>query len=61
MFVIYATTNAQRLAAKSNRKMISGLDVIKAMEDMDFADFIPELEDTLTRLREEQGLKVRSM
>jgi DNA polymerase epsilon subunit 3 len=60
VFVVYATTNSQRLAAKAHRKMVSAPDVIKAMEDMDFADFVPELEDTLKRLREEQGLKVQS-
>ena len=36
MFVLYATSSANTAAQKSNRKTITGGDVISAMSDMEF-------------------------
>lgn len=47
VFVLYATSCANNVALKYNRKTIHGGDVVKAMEDMEFDKFIKPLESSL--------------
>ena len=55
IFVLYSTTQAMRSANDDGRKMISGNDVIKALQAMGFSSFAPELEATLKKFRSEQN------
>nr|ALS04446.1 DNA polymerase epsilon subunit 3 [Acartia pacifica] len=57
VFVLYTTTTANGLAQKSNRKTISGQDVIGAMSEMDFDKFVRPLEDSLALWKQSQKEK----
>ncbi|XP_076636233.1 DNA polymerase epsilon subunit 3 Chrac-14 [Colletes latitarsis] len=57
IFILYLTSSANIIAKKGNRKMISGQDVIQAMTDIDFDQFIHPLEDSLENFRKTQKEK----
>jgi len=54
VFVLYTTSSANAVAQKSNRKTISGQDVISAMSDMDFDKFVKPLESNLALWKKTQ-------
>lgn len=47
VFVLYCTSCSNNLAMKANRKTISGQDVLNAMSDMEFEQFIEPLKASL--------------
>lgn len=47
VFVLYVTSAANSVAMKNNRKTIAGQDVIQAMEDMEFEQFVEPLQEAL--------------
>ena len=47
VFILYATNSASTVAQNSNRKTITGPDVVKAMGDMKFDKFVRPLENCL--------------
>merc|ERR1712095_260760 len=57
VFVLYATSCANNVALKSNRKTIHGNDVVRAMEDMEFDKFIKPLENSLGSWKDSQQKK----
>merc|ERR1712029_1332807 len=57
VFVLYATSCANNVALKSNRKTIHGNDVVRAMEDMEFDKFIKPLENSLESWKDSQQKK----
>ncbi|CAG0913663.1 unnamed protein product [Notodromas monacha] len=60
IFVLYTTTQACQVSSKHRRKLVTGDDVLQAMKDMDFSEFVPDLEDTLEQYRQSQAAKIRS-
>jgi len=54
VFVLYATSSANTAAQKSNRKTITGGDVISAMSDMEFEKFVRPLENSLAIWKKSQ-------
>merc|ERR1712240_138191 len=54
VFVLYATSSANTVAQKSNRKTITGGDVISAMSDMEFEKFVRPLENSLAIWKKSQ-------
>merc|ERR1712112_560278 len=57
VFVLYATSSANSVAQKSNRKTITGADVVNAMTDMEFDKFVRPLENSLAIWRKSQQTK----
>ena len=57
MFVLYATSSANTVAQKSNRKTITGPDVVTAMGDMEFDKFVRPLENSLAIWKKSQQVK----
>jgi len=57
VFVLYATSSANSVAQKSNRKTITGSDVVNAMTDMEFDKFVRPLENSLAIWRKSQQTK----
>jgi len=57
VFVLYTTSSANAVAQKSNRKTISGQDVIAAMSDMEFDKFVRPLESNLALWKKTQQEK----
>eukprot|EP00088_Acartia_fossae_P013112 TRINITY_DN1679_c0_g1_i9.p1 TRINITY_DN1679_c0_g1~~TRINITY_DN1679_c0_g1_i9.p1 ORF type:complete len:162 (+),score=68.31 TRINITY_DN1679_c0_g1_i9:48-533(+) len=57
VFVLYTTSSANAVAQKSNRKTISGQDVISAMTDMEFDKFVKPLENSLALWKKSQQEK----
>jgi len=57
VFVLYATSCSNNVAAKSHRKTIHGSDVISAMDEMEFTKFVKPLEMTLALWKKEQAKK----
>ena len=57
MFVLYATSSANTVAQKSNRKTITGPDVVTAMGDMEFDKFVRPLENSLAIWKKSQQAK----
>merc|ERR1712080_547505 len=57
VFVLYATSSANTVAQKSNRKTITGADVVSAMGDMEFEKFIRPLENSLAIWKKSQQSK----
>merc|ERR1712122_216845 len=54
VFVLYATSSANTVAQKSNRKTITGTDVVNAMTDMEFDKFVRPLENSLAIWKKSQ-------
>ena len=57
MFVLYATSSANMVSQKSNRKTITGTDVVTAMGDMEFDKFVRPLENSLAIWKKSQQAK----
>ncbi|XP_066585865.1 DNA polymerase epsilon subunit 3 [Prorops nasuta] len=57
IFILYLTSSANILAKKGNRKTISGQDVIQAMSDIEFDQFIESLQESLENFRKAQKEK----
>ena len=57
VFVLYATSSANTVAQKSNRKTITGPDVVTAMGDMEFDKFVRPLENSLAIWKKSQQTK----
>jgi len=57
VFVLYATSSANTVAQKSNRKTITGTDVVNAMTDMEFDKFVRPLENSLAIWKKSQQTK----
>ena len=57
VFVLYATSSANMVAQKSNRKTITGSDVVTAMGDMEFDKFVRPLENSLAIWKKSQQAK----
>lgn len=47
IFILYLTSAANTIAKKNNRKTIIGSDITKAMEDIEFDQFINPLQEFL--------------
>ncbi|ESP00265.1 hypothetical protein LOTGIDRAFT_238643 [Lottia gigantea] len=54
VFVLYATSCSNNFALKGKRKTINATDVISAMEDMEFEQFVDPLKECLDVFRNEQ-------
>lgn len=60
VFVLYATSCSNNYALKAKRKTISAQDVLSAMEEMEFEQFVEPLNDALEAFRsQQQGKKER--
>lgn len=57
IFILYLTSSANIIAKKSNRKIISGPDVIQAMTDIEFDQFTEPLQESLENFRKAQKEK----
>ncbi|XP_012287304.1 DNA polymerase epsilon subunit 3 [Orussus abietinus] len=57
IFILYLTSSANSVAKKANRKTISSADVIQAMEDIDFDQFIEPLQEALENFKKTQKEK----
>merc|ERR1712083_743261 len=57
VFILYTTSSSNAVASKSNRKTISGQDVITAMGDMEFDKFVRPLENSLVLWKKSQQTK----
>ncbi|XP_065068815.1 DNA polymerase epsilon subunit 3-like [Rhopilema esculentum] len=54
VFVLYTTSCANNLAQKQKRKTLTGQDVLTAMEEMEFEQFIEPLKHSLEAFKKEQ-------
>lgn len=57
IFILYLTSSANIIAKKGNRKTISGQDVIQAMVDIEFDQFVDPLQESLENFRKVQKEK----
>ncbi|KAL7291497.1 DNA polymerase epsilon subunit 3 [Trichogramma pretiosum] len=57
IFILYLTSSANVIAKKSNRKTVSGTDVIQAMEDIEFEQFVEPLNEALENFKKNQKTK----
>lgn len=57
IFILYVTSSANMVAKKNNRKTITGPDVIQAMENIDFEQFIEPLQEALDNFKKTQKAK----
>ncbi|XP_015586095.1 DNA polymerase epsilon subunit 3 isoform X2 [Cephus cinctus] len=57
IFILYLTSTANSIAKKGNRKTISGPDVIQAMEEIEFDQFIDHLQEALENFKRTQKEK----
>ena len=57
VFVLFATSSASAVTKESSRRTITGPDVVKAMEGMEFDKFVEPLENCLMIWRREQQAK----
>ncbi|XP_078495806.1 transcription factor CBF/NF-Y/archaeal histone -2 [Ciona intestinalis] len=57
VFVLYCTSCANNFALQQKRKTLKDTDVIAALEDMEFEEFVPLLKDYLETYKMEQKNK----
>lgn len=57
IFILYLTSAANTIAKKGNRKTIAGADVIQAMEEIEFEQFVTPLKDALETFKKSQKEK----
>lgn len=57
IFILYLTSSANIIAKRGNRKIISGQDVIRAMTDIEFDQFIDPLQESLKNFQRAQKEK----
>lgn len=50
VFILYVTSQASKEAQKVNRKSLLGQDVITALEELEFEDFVEPLQELLKGL-----------
>ncbi|XP_035692398.1 DNA polymerase epsilon subunit 3-like [Branchiostoma floridae] len=54
VFVLYATSCANNFALKGKRKTLNGTDVIAAVQEMEFEQFMDQLKDSWEAFKKEQ-------
>jgi len=54
VFVLYATSTANSLAQTNRKKTVSGQDVLDAIKDMEFTQFVEPLKDSLAAFKASQ-------
>ena len=54
VFVLYCTSCANNFAMQQKRKTLKDTDVLQALEDMEFEEFIPQLKECLEAFKIEQ-------
>lgn len=54
VFVLYCTSCANNAALQQKRKTLKDVDVLSAVEEMDFEGFIPSLKQSLEHFKKEQ-------
>jgi len=59
VFVLYATATANNYALKSKRRTLAAMDVVEAMKDMEFEEFIEPLKAALAAYRQQQPPKTK--
>ncbi|XP_030753760.1 DNA polymerase epsilon subunit 3 [Sitophilus oryzae] len=57
VFVLFLTSQASQEAQREKRKTLLGQDVIKALEELEFEDFIDPLQRVLKDFKESKGKK----
>ncbi|KAL1517846.1 hypothetical protein ABEB36_001555 [Hypothenemus hampei] len=60
VFVLFLTSQASQEAQRTNRKTLLGQDVIKALEELEFDEFIEPLQTVLKDFREAKSRKAAS-
>lgn len=61
VFVLYCTSCANNFALQQKRKTLKDTDVLQALEEMEFEDFVPQLKEYLETFKTEQkGKKAAS-
>ncbi|XP_031570618.1 DNA polymerase epsilon subunit 3-like [Actinia tenebrosa] len=54
VFVLYATSCANNIAISGKRKTLTAADVLQALEEMEFEEFLPKLQENLAAFKKEQ-------
>ncbi|XP_046735098.1 DNA polymerase epsilon subunit 3 [Diprion similis] len=57
IFILYITSTANTIAKKGKRKTISGTDVIQAIEEIEFDQFLEPLQEALENFKKSQKEK----
>ncbi|XP_015184634.1 PREDICTED: DNA polymerase epsilon subunit 3 [Polistes dominula] len=57
IFILYLTSSANIIARKSSHKTISGADVLQAMADIEFDQFVDPLQESLENFKRTQKEK----
>lgn len=57
IFILYLSSSANTIARKTNRKTINGTDVIQAMVDIEFDQFVDPLQESLENFKRTQKEK----
>jgi len=60
VFVLYATSTANGFAQKAKRKTLLGSDVVAAMRELEFEEFVDPLKGALAQWKEQQKSKKQS-
>ncbi|KAH0812131.1 hypothetical protein MTP99_013418 [Tenebrio molitor] len=60
IFVLYITSQATKEAQKVNRKTLLGLDIIKALEELEFDEFVEPLQIMLKEFKEAKQKKIKA-
>ena len=47
IFVLYCTSSANNLVMENKRKTLRDIDILSALDEMDFSEFIPKLRESL--------------
>ena len=58
LFVLYLTTIAADVAKENGRTTVSAPDVLSALRDLEFDDFLPTVEAALAAFRESEKVRV---
>ncbi|KAJ8919791.1 hypothetical protein NQ315_006320 [Exocentrus adspersus] len=57
VFVLYITSQASNEAQKADRKTLTGQDIIKALEELEFENFIEPLQEVLKEFKNSKTKK----
>jgi len=57
VFVLYVTSCANNIAQKGKRKTLTATDIFKALDEIEFEEFIPPLKEGLDSFKKEQKEK----
>jgi len=55
IFILYATACANDFCLNANRSTLNANDVMSAMEELEFEEFVPPLRDILATYKKEQA------